>query len=181
MVSDDNHLLLVDPAIRATGLVVLSLTDTGCVVWMDVVRTKRDTTAGRRIADNDMEAVMKITQTAEALYGAYNIVAMILEHSTGGAQSHRATRTLGIAETIFVTLAAVHKHSVLLCGEADVKRALLGRHDVAKDDIIQIVRKEFPEIDKDLDDIPAHLRSHLADALALYLTNHDWVSRQDKI
>jgi len=173
MVKDDYDpcILLLDPSIRNFGYAVYGI-KSNTVKTLGTISTKGGERDGLRIADVDVDSIVKIVQALrEVCFDPYDIRAMVVEHSTGGALDHRSARTLALSESIAVTLGAFFKIPLLLPSQSEVKHCLLGKRSADKMEIEKVVLKHFPGIK-----LPKakSKRSHPVDALALLLVAKDW-------
>jgi crossover junction endodeoxyribonuclease RuvC len=161
----------IDPSFCATGLAAIGLSPTGeRILETGVIRTapqhkKRHILVG----DDDARRVTEIAQGIDAWIRKYAPVAIVVE-APAGSKHARAARALALSVGTVITTAVLRGIPLVQVQPLDVKRAVCGRKNAAKEEMIAAVEQRFPEVKWPS---PASVVEHAADAIGAVLAGED--------
>jgi Holliday junction resolvasome RuvABC endonuclease subunit len=158
-------ILAVDAGFAATGWAIVS---GGQFVVGDVIVTKAEgKKKAVRKADDDIERCQEIVRVLETMCRAYKVEALVVEIPTGGAQSARAMRGMGLVTGVLAALTELLGLPVEWVSPGQVK-ALAGSRLATKQQVEAVVVKRWPNALAFCEALRGR-REHLADALGAYM------------
>lgn len=156
-------ILSLDPSLRAFGWAIIKdseFVDGGCIETSQV----SDSTQG----DSDTAALDKLSQELKKIIDTYEIDLVIFEAS-GGSKSSRAIQSLAFVKGLVISACIFSNIKYKTISAKAVKKALIGKSDASKDEILEEVRKKFNLFDKKTSKLSKFKVYAIADASATYL------------
>lgn len=136
-----NRIMGIDAGFTGMGVVVA---EGRTVVFARTGRTEKNSDKRSiRVADDDTERCQHQVRFLLDVIATYKPLGLVVEMPSGGAQSARANRAMGMATAIVGAVAEVTGLPLEVVTPQMVKKAATGRNDGAKEAVEAKVRTEF--------------------------------------
>ncbi len=170
-----NKILAFDPSFTAWGWAVVEVNgDNDRLVDCGTIRTKKgEKKLGLRVADDDLRRVQELFTELERIWKMYDPAGIVTEVS-GGAQSARASRTIGMTEGILGSFIVAKMAPAEFYTAMEAKKAATGIRNASKEQIGVSVRAHFGLLhfgDKLIPKTPKACREAVCDALAVFMAS----------
>lgn len=165
-----NVILALDPSFTAWGWAVIEVNgDNDRLVDCGTIRTKpEEKKRGLRVADDDLRRVQELFTELERIWKKYDPVGIVTEVS-GGAQSARASRTIGMTEGILGSFITAKMAPAEFYTAMEGKKAATKNRKASKEDVLMAMRAHFG--DKLIPRKPRACREAVGDALAVFMAS----------
>lgn len=168
-------LLSLDVGFANTGWVIF---DKGQPIKWGCIKTEKTKRKMTRVSDDNAARAQYIASELKKIiissftpnnvnYGNYGVIA---ELPTSGSQNARAANQMGIALGIAACLASLLEVPVEWATPTEVKKATTGKKNASKDEMMDTIRKAFPNCD--FPKTKTHFE-HIADACGVYLASRN--------
>lgn len=155
----------IDPSLCNTGIAAVDLhADGERVIEASVVRTAPSAKKHRVLAgDDNARRVTEIARALDAAIAKHVPAALVIE-MPGGSKGAKAAAALALSVGVVVTIATIRKLPLVQVQPLDVKRAMTGRKNADKDEVLLAVERRFPDLEWPAD-LPQGCWEHAADAV----------------
>ncbi len=155
-------LLSMDVGFKSLGWVLF---EQGSPKACGVIRTEKSAKKTVRTADDNAERAAKIARELRELIERHGVKACVGELPSGGAQSARAISQMSMAVAVVAAVTELSALPTEWCTPGDVKKAMIGRKDASKDEIMEEAKRRYPSLSVGL---PKASFEHIADAVGAY-------------
>jgi Holliday junction resolvasome RuvABC endonuclease subunit len=165
-----NVILALDPSFTAWGWAVVEVNgDDDRLVDCGTIRTKKgEKKLGLRVADDDLRRCQEIFTELERIWKKYDPAGIVTEVS-GGAQSARASRTIGMTEGILASFIMAKGAPAEFYTALEAKMAATRKRKASKVDVQVAMRARFG--DRLVPRAPKPCREAVCDALAVFMAS----------
>ncbi len=134
-------ILTNDPSITAWGYVVLTVK--GKILATGCIKTEKKTKKLRiRKGDDDVRRIHEINLILLQVIKEYKVT-YLLSELPHGSQNAAAAKMIGCVAAIIQTLSDALEIGVEWYGEADAKKAVLGKNSATKQEMINAIDKKY--------------------------------------
>lgn len=161
----------IDPALTNTAIVVF---EDSKIKHIEVFKPSRPTDAWLTVAEKTRIRQGEITQGILKHIEKYKPKAICVEQAQAGAKSAKAASAMALIAGMLNTLAVTHSHIIWeFIRVAEVKRAVVGRAQATKNEMIEGVLKIYPDLYDQFKSKRGKSwtgeAEHITDAIAVYL------------
>lgn len=161
------HVLGLDPGFANIGIAVVRIDGDRMVpVYLDVLRTsKSDAKRQVRASEDNFDRAKDIAATLRELAVRYD-VRMLTAETMSFPRNASVAAKMAMCWGVIAALADGLELPLAQASPQEIKKAVCGNKSASKEDVVDAVRKLFPESTKLLERVPASLIEHPYDALA---------------
>ena len=158
-------LLCLDIGFRNTGWVTF---EKGLLRGWGCIRTEKTKKKITRVSDDNAYCAQSIALALKSIVESLKCCGVIGELPTSGSIAARPANQMGIALGVVASLVSVMSLPVEWVTPTDVKKAVVGKRNASKEEVMEAVRRKFPRCD-----FPESKTEfeHIADACGVYLAS----------
>jgi Holliday junction resolvasome RuvABC endonuclease subunit len=158
-------IISLDVGFKTTGFAVW---DKGNIVFCGTIITEKSQKKTTRVADDYYERSSRLAYELNRLIDYYDIKGIVGELPSGGALSAKAAVMMNMATAVVASVATLRQLPCEWCTPNETKLAVCGYRSATKDEIMETVKKKFPESLHLFPSAKTYFE-HIADAIGAYL------------